>query len=417
MKIDSRIPRETGKGALADHPAIKTPWEKLISFHDAYHYGLRLNAGIGALFFEVLRILIPDYDERNKRLCDINYNIFYQVFSSGFNKVHAANHNVPPFVKGSMIAPLFGDSGDERLCMFGRVNDYGTHRIEKELDHCPFEIQGSEVCRISAYITEAIGDTFCARGEEYGEKKLDYQMLEARGTGDLHCRFVIENRDKFPLPPRNSSMDCLGPIATEDQVLYTPEEKMTKEPQQFRGDCDYKYRNGFNYEIDPTSYFRFGATNFILGANYVLPVLDDMIKKGEVTTEQVENVMQCVFAGAGKMMFVEFFAKKGVRDWLGVPDDVNDGRTLGAYVETALQVWAGEYEILAFNKNEVAYDIKRMGGREHQAPLSVHAIVSMWYGMGRTLVGQQWVCERETEGVPEGVVRVRIGKKINKRCR
>jgi hypothetical protein len=410
MKIDDRIPAEVGKGALPDHPAIKTPWEKLISFFDAYHYGLRHNASIGAVFTEVLRILIPDYAERNKRLCDTNYNIFYHVFSSGFNKVHAGNHNVPPFVKGSMIAPLFGDSGDERLCMFGRVNDYGSHRVEKELDNCPFEIQGSEVCRISAYITEAIGDSFCTNGE----KKMEYCMHEARGCGDLHCRFVIENRDKYPMPPRKSSWEVFGPIATEDQIQYTPEEKMTKEPQQFRGDCDYTYRNGFNYEMDPTAYFRFGATNFILGVNYVVPVLDDMVKKGEVTEEQVSNIIECVFRGAGKAMFSEFFAAKGLRDWLGVPSDVNDGRVLGAYIETLLQVWAGDYDICAFNKDEVVYDIRRMGGREHESPWVVRALIALWYGMGRTLVGQQWVLERETEGVADGTIRIKIAKKIDK---
>jgi hypothetical protein len=414
MKIDGRIPREIGKGALPDHPAIKTPWEKLMSFYDAYHYALRHNAAFGAVFFEVLRILIPDYAERNERICATNYKVFYQVFASGYNKVHAANHNVPPFVKGSYIAPLFGDSGDERLCMFGRVNDYGAHRVEKELDACPFDIQGSEVCRASAYITEAIGDTFCAKGKENGEKKMEYCMHEARGCGDLHCRFVIENRDKYPMPPRKSSWEVFGPIATADQIQYTPEEKMAKEPQQFREECGYKYRNGFNYEMDPTAYFRFGATNFILGANYIVPVLEDMIQKGEATREQVENIIQCVFAGAGKMMFAEFFAIKGLRDWLGVPSDVNDGRVLGAYIETLLQVWAGDYDILAFNRDEVIYDIKRMGGREHQSPLVVHGFISMWYGMGRTLVGPQWVLSRELEGVDSGVVRVKIAKKIDK---
>ena len=413
MSIDDRIPREIGKGALPDHPAIKTPWDKLISFHEAYHYALRHNAAIGALFFEVLRILIPDYAERNERLCDINYVRFYNAFASGFNKVHMATHNVPPFVKGSMIAPLFGDSGDERLCMFGRVNDYGSFRVEKELDNCPFEIQGSEVCRISAYITEAIGDTFCTDGE----RKLEYRMLEARGCGDLHCRFVIENREKYPMPPRKNSWDVFGPIATEDQVLYTPEEKMAIEPQQFRGDSHYLYRNGFNYEMDPTAYFKFGATNFILGANYIIPVVDDMIEKNEVTAEQVRNIFECVFEGAGKMMCADFFAAKGLREWLGVPADVNDGRVLGAFIELLLQVWIADYDIVAFNKKEVIYDIRRLGGTEHKSPWTVGAFVAMWYGMGRTLVGQQWFLERETEGVADDIIRIKIAKKIDKHSR
>ena len=47
-KIDERIPREVGKGALPDHPAIKTPWEKLISYHDAAHFCSRYGATVAA---------------------------------------------------------------------------------------------------------------------------------------------------------------------------------------------------------------------------------------------------------------------------------------------------------------------------------------------------------------------------------
>ncbi len=38
-KIDERLPREIGVGAaLPNHAAVKSPWEKLVSYHDAVHY-------------------------------------------------------------------------------------------------------------------------------------------------------------------------------------------------------------------------------------------------------------------------------------------------------------------------------------------------------------------------------------------
>jgi hypothetical protein len=414
MKIDDRIPSEIGKGALPEYAAIKTPWEKLVSFYDAYQYGLRHNAGISALYFEVIRILIPDEVERNKRMCDINYKIFYNIFGSGYGKIHAANHQVPPFVRGAMIAPLFGDSGDERLFMFGRVNDYGTYRVEKELDHCPYEIVGSECCRTSAYITEAQGDVFCKDGKG---KKMDFNMYEARGCGDPHCRFIIESREKYPMPPRDYAGDTFAPIATEDQIMVTPLEKAYKNPQQFRSECDYQYRSGFNYQTDPTYQFKFGATTLILGGMYVIPMLDEMIANGEFTKEHIDNVIQCVFEGAGKMRFVDFFAVKGAREWLGVPADIKDGRVLGAYVEMLLRTWSADFEILAFNKDEVIYDISRLGGNEHKSPHTVHALISMWYGIGRTLVGPEWVCERVTDDVADDTIRIKIAKKIDKAAR
>jgi hypothetical protein len=417
MKIDERIPREVGQGALPDHPAIKTPWEKLVSFHDAYHYILRNNAAFGAVFTEVLRILIPDYAERAKRMCDINYDIFYQIMSGPYGKINLANDNAHPFMVGAFLSGLSSDSGDERLLMYGRVNDFGTHRIEKELDYCPFEIQGSEVCRVSAYITEGNGDGFA---DARGGKKLEYNMMEARGCGDLHCRFVIENRGKYPLPSAKpkASWEVFGPIVTEDYIKVTPEEKMLKEPQHFREECDYTYTSGLYSRKTATEMFLDNRmSSFLLGVNYVVPVLDQMLANGEVTQEQLDNVIEGVCSAAGKMMFADFFAKKGLRDWLGAPPEINDGRLLGAYIELLLQMWLGDYSIVAFNKDEVIYDIKKFGGREHQSPHVVKGYIALWYGMARTLIGNQWAAWRESEGVPEDIVRIKIAKKIDKFCR
>jgi hypothetical protein len=416
MKIDERMPGEVGKGALPDHPAIKTPWEKLISFHDAYHYAMRNNAAFGAVFTEVLRILIPDYAERAKRMCDINYDIFYKMMSSPIGKYVLANDNAHPFMVGAFLSGLSSDSGDERLLMYGRVNDFGTHRIEKELDFCPFNIQGSEVCRVSAYITEGNGAGFA---DLRGGKKMEYNMVEAQGCGDLHCRFVIEDREKYPLPEAKpkASWDVFGPIATEDYIKVTPEEKMLKEPQHFREECDYTYTSGLYSRKTAAECCLGGSTSFLLGVNYVAPVLNQMLEKGEVTQEQLDNVIEGVCSAAGKMMFADFFAKKGLRDWLGAPPEVNDGRLLGAYIELQLQMWLGEYSIVAFNKDEVIYDIKKFGGAEHKSPHVVKGYIALWYGMAKTLVSPQWAAWRETEGVPEDVVRIRIAKKIDKFCR
>ena len=62
--IDERIPREVGKGALPDHPAIKTPWERLISYHDTAHFCSRYGAVVAASMMQVYRILVPDFEKR-----------------------------------------------------------------------------------------------------------------------------------------------------------------------------------------------------------------------------------------------------------------------------------------------------------------------------------------------------------------
>ena len=423
QKIDDRIPREVGSKSLPVHPAVKTPWEKLISFHDAYHYACRHHAVIGAVFQEVLRILIPDYDERCTLMCAMDVGVKRYIFDKEkgmevapgvhYLEMHLANHFMHPFFEGTdntggFRAGVFGDNGDERLMMCGRVNEFGTYRVEKELDTCPWDIMGSEICRVSTASLEEIGKC-CG-------DNCEYNMVEARGCGDLHCRVVCENRDKYPMPPREKNWDNFGPIATADQIKFTPREEMYSEPQQFRSEYDYTYRSGTCMEKDADGYYADGAVTYALGSDYVVNPLNTLIRQGKFTQEQVDNIITCVFEGAGKASFGERFAINGLHDWLGVPRGINDGRVLGGYIEVILQTVLCPYEVIAFNKDEVIYDINRKAfGRG--LDMMTTAYNAYFYGMVKTLVGPEWSFWEETENVPEGIYRVKIAKKIDKFCR
>ncbi|MDR1933851.1 MAG: hypothetical protein LBQ57_13630 [Spirochaetales bacterium] len=410
--VDSRIPREVGAGALPDHPAIKTPWEKLISFYDAYHYATRHNAAVAACFMEVMRIIIPDYATRCKRLCEATGRAMKGAFSTAFGKMHKENNGIHPFMQGGYFTALYGDSGDERIGLCGRVNDFGTYRAEKELDVCDWDILGSEVCRISTY------GGLTSISQAYGGIPMEYHMPEAKGCGDLHCRVVAENRDKYPMP-EHECWENFGPIATADQIKFTPEEKMFKECQQFREECGYKYRNGLDQEYTAAELYTSGGATNITGTDYCGLLLKEMVGANEIGMEELSNIITCVFEAAGKTMFAEFFAVKGLRDWLGVPADVKDGRVLGGYIEVILQTILANYTIVEFNKEEVVYDIPVSGIERRIAlrPMLTTAYLAMWYGMSKTLVGSQWSLWRETEGVPEDIIRLKIAKKIDKFCR
>ena len=407
--IDARIPNTVGKGTLPDHPAVSTPWNKLISFYDAYHWATRHNGAVGAVFFEVIRIIFPDYDERMTRLCKCNAEYIVNVFNSGFKHVHAKNNCIYPFMKGGFPSAMYGDIGDDRLLYAGRVNDFDTYRAEKELDTCDWDILGSEICRISPYTQEAMGET-------YGDPKVEFSMVEALGCGDPHCRLIAENREKYPMPEREKIWDTMRPCATMDYIKYTPEDECDREPQHFMGECNYTYRSGTDLEMTSADFWKAGGQTYALGSEYVLCLLDELVRNGEYTAEYINMLIENVFEGAGKMMFAEFFAKKGLYEWLGVPEDVRDGRVLGAYIEVQCQCLATDYKIVDFNKEEVTYDIT-LSGIERRRPMLTHAYVSMWYGMVKTLVGSRWSCWRETENVPEDILRIKIAKKIDKCCR
>ena len=409
-KIDDRIPREAGRGAFPDVAAVQTPWNKLISVHDAHHYIMKHVGMFDADFMQVMRILIPDYEDRVNRLCTTISNIGYAIYAGDYGPMTCARLNLHPFMEGNFVSGLLGDDGDEYLLMNGRVNDFGTHRLEKELDTCYWDIVGSDFCRTTVVGLQHQGTGLNATMGTDGPQ-LDFAMVEAKGCGDLHCRIVAEDRKKFPMP-EHKIWESFGPIATADQIKFTTEDECQSESQIYRGECNYTYTSGTNREAGAAeSYCTAVMTN--LASYYFEPVLQQMIKSGETTEETVKNVIRCVFEACGKSMFRDFYAVEGLRSWLGVPDDVKDGRVLGGYLDVLFQMLRAPYETEAFNKDEVILVADR-NTISHYAEHVVWAYVWLWYGMCKTLVGTQWSCWEEDS--PEGKLRIKIAKKIDKWC-
>ena len=225
-KIDARLPKEVGTGLYP----VKSPWDKMISYHDAAHYCQRYTNVVSAAIMQAFRMLVKDYEKRSAAMCANAYNRLAYVYKNfpGYTEMNADQLHMHPFMRGNFVGGLIGDAGDEDLLMCGRVNDFGTYRAEKELDACPWDIMGSEICRTSTASLEEIGRC-CG-------DNCEYNMVEARGCGDLHRRVVCENRDKYPMPPREKIWDNFGPIATEDQIKFTKREEMYTEPQQMRSE-------------------------------------------------------------------------------------------------------------------------------------------------------------------------------------
>lgn len=409
-KIDERIPKEVGKGALPDHPAVKTPWEKLISFHDAYHYIHKHLSLMDADFMQVLRIVVPEYEDRANRLCTTVAENARSIYNSPFGVTTCGVLHVHPFMKGNFIGGLIGDAGDERLLMCGRVNDFGTHRVEKELDVCYWDIVGSEFCR-----TTVVGLQNQGLGLSQGVKQtgtnLDYAMVEAKGCGDLHCRIVAEDREKFPMP-EHKIWESFGPVATADQIKFTAKEEMVDESMIFRKECNYCYTGGTCQQEDAAESY-VSSVPTCLANYYMEPVFKAAVEKGEISEKTLNHIVRCVFEACGKSMYRDWYASEGLRDWMGVPDGVKDGRVLGAYIEMLCQMLRAEYEVEAFNEEEVIYRINRDGITYHMPRMGI-AYLAMWNGMCKTLVGTEWFCwEEDSDDVN---LRVKIAKKIDKFC-
>ena len=408
-KVDERIPREVGSGMLPDCPAAKSPWNKLVSYVDAAHYSSRYNAVFSASALQVLRILVPDYKERATLMSENAYKRLYQAFTGPYGSFTINEQNTHPFFRGNFTGGLTGDAGDDALLMCGRVNDFGTYRVEKELDVCHWDIVGSDLCRATTQSLQATADGQATHLQP--GTRLDYCMVEARGCGDLHCRIVAESRDKYPMP-EHEIWESFGPIATEDQIRYTPEEDMLTESQVFREECGNTFCNGTCWERDASSVYKQPAT---AASTYIFPAIEQLIAEKKFDEKFVSHVIKCVFEASGKSAFGEFYAKEGLRNWLGVPDNIDDGRVIGGHIEMFLQCLLVKYEVEAFNSEEVIYVIDR-NALTKNTPRAADAFVSMWYGMTKTLVSARWSLWEEPDDTPADKLRIKIAKKIDKFC-
>lgn len=410
-KIDERIPKEVGTSLYP----VKSPWGKMISYHDAAHYCQRYTSVVSAAVMQAFRMLDKDYVSRSKAMCANAYGRLAYVYNMipGYTEFNAEQLHMHPFMRGNFVGGLIGDAGDEDLLMCGRVNDFGTYRAEKELDVCYWDLVGTELCRSTTQSLQACAD--CASKLRPEGPQIEYHMVEAKGCGDRHCRIVAECRKKFPMP-EHEQWECFGPVATEDQIKFTKEEDTIEESMMFREDCDYLFSNGTNLEKDwRNAYPMVTQSN---ACSYILPTLEDYIRDGRLTNEEVDYAIHCTCEAAGKATFIDDFAKEGLRLWLGVPHSISpdDGRLMGGYLEMFLQSMHIDYEIEAFNKEEVIYiiDPAVVYSSGFGSTKMMDAYIWFWYGITKSLVNAQWSLWEEDS--PEGKKRIKIAKKVDKFC-
>lgn len=407
-KIDERLPQNSGENSgLKQYYAVKTPWEKLYDFREMMHYSNRFEAVLSTAVMQAYRILIPDYEERSDLMCQDAFNRLYAI-----NQMYGINGditlNMHPFMCGQFVGGLIGDQGDDALLMCGRVQDFGTYRVEKELDVCPWDIIGTELCRATTMSLQGSG-TGSAERRRKGPT-MEYCMVEARGAGDRHCRIVAENRDKYPMP-EHKIWESFGPIATEDQIKYTEDEDCVKESMVFREECGYKFING-TCTVDESD-----SANMVklsTGASlYLLPAIEAGIREGRFERDYAYHVVRMCCQGAGKAWLSEHYAVKAARDYLGVPNEIGqDGRILGGLIELLLQSVFCDYEVEAFNENEVIYVIDRAGLEITGTKTLPECHKWFWEGAVKTVVDPMYMLWEEDS--PEGKMRLKIAKRIDK---
>ena len=180
---------------------------------------------------------------------------------------------------------------------------------------------------------------------------------------------------------------------------------------QFLKDADYHYvttnNNAFGWERAEFVHDSSAAQHFIH------PVLMEGIKSGLFTEEQLAHALKCMGEVAGKASFGAFYAKEGLRSFLGVPREMGDEdtRILGDFIEMFLQCRFIPYEVEKFEAEESVYVI---GREQFTVSTFLDTLIAYWYGASKTLLSAKFSLWEENS--PEGTVRLKIARKIDKFC-
>ena len=265
------------KEKLEQRKCFPTAWGKLIPEEEAYRQLNRQIAAMTANLFQVMRIFEPSWEKRTEAICDIANMMNMAVAGTPEEQKDYVNaslyeaFNIPELCeKSSWLGGITGDSGDEWENMAGRVVQFTRNRVENELDTCPWDIVGSELCNMTTSMFTANFDLASSKGTE---NEVALNMCQARGCGNKHCRVVAERRDVYNLPKQGWLDHMQQPV---DPIHDTPRERMVKEGQCLRNG---QYTQNFGEETSlETAYHWVAQMGWVWSIQFPMMAIKDMEK-------------------------------------------------------------------------------------------------------------------------------------------
>lgn len=395
------------KETLKENKCVETVWGKLIPQKECYDFGVRHIVAYCANIFQVMRIFEPDFEKRTAAICEVAYQFNMAASSEQYLAGYYDEWNMPEFLERSAwLGAIFGDSGDEYENMSGRVIEFTRDRVEKELDTCPWDIVGAELCNMTTAMFTANFD-LCSKDTQ---NEVSLNMCEARGCGDRHCRVVAERRDMTGLPKQGWLDHMQQPTKP---VHNTPDERCVRDGQIIRNG---KYTNAFGEEKS----FDW-AYNWVMQMGWVWSVAFPIMAIRDMAPDEdeFERILKIVFAAAGKNQFMDSFSVEGLRNYLGVPHSVNknDSRIMGGYIKFMLDCQLVPCELTAFTPEETRIHVTAddFNGRYEMAPVDEITIgyETLWHNAVKTMVSPEfsvWFENKDTDDME-----IVIGHKIDKR--
>jgi len=374
---------ETGLGL---YRGMVSPWDKVVAYKETYNYLFRHKALMATGFMNALRIVEPDDRKRYKALQDTFYQAMEQVWNDpGMMDYFRGRFKIPESeIAGAHLAAVFADMGDEGNLMAGRVHEFSRDRVEKELDTCPFDLVGPDMCATSMGGTAFI-NALAAPDEIYND------LSERRGCGDMHCRVMIENKRKYGERERpDEYWENFGPSV--DPIHLTQRKEMKSECEHLTTGI---YHSPYGAEFTTGELFALmgagGGPFSMYGSVEAIRVL----RQFEPDDKKVAHLIGCIFEACGKYAFGELAAVKGVRDWLGVPGDVNDSRILGGYASMIFQARVLAWKFAEFEPDRTVIEVNKAMLTLDTYPELAQAYGALFNGMAKTLISAEWVARFE----------------------
>jgi len=383
---------------------MMTPWDKIKSFKETYEFLIRHASLYGTNLVSCLRIIEPDYEKRvtamssewGKSLREMWYTDdmgLYPDFRDRFA--------VPPFVKGTMYKPAsYADKGDEMMLMPGYIWSASTDRVEKEVHRCDFDIVGPEACDVS----NGGGQYFC-RG--IARTPMNNYLLQRKGCGDPVCRVVFEAKDKYGEIRNGEGYD-----GYDWEMWGVPASGTVQKNMPNKKECEFLTTGSYTSPLGATwtagQMYQDCAMWPMAYAFTSIDAIRVLVKDEDMPKAQ--HVINTIYENAGKMMFGEWNTRKATREWLGVPESVEDGRVLGGYMSMIFQARNLQWKFLEFSEEQTIIECDRVGlEMVGMYPEFTPAYLAYFQGMVKTLVNSMWIVELD-EDAPYEVVRFVIKK-------
>jgi len=386
---------------------MMSPWEQIKSFKETYKFAMRHTAQFAVVWMNALKIIEPDYEKRQTTLSDVWAEEMKLMWSEedpmGVVAMFEEDSEIPPFMKKSLYRPaIYADRGDEFCLLAGHIWYASSDRWEKEIHACDYEIIGPDACDLS----NGGGQYFCHGLAGF---TVNAYLIERRGCGDPKCLVVQDSKEKVGEHANKDGYDWEGWGRPASGMR---DRKRAEEHVELKKEVDHLNTGVY---ISPTGatwttgqmykdycMWPLGYSTHAVGAIRRLVSEEDMPK--------AQHIINTMFETAGKLMFAEHNTKKATREWLGVPESVDDGRVLGGYISMLFQARALPWEFTEFTPERTVIEV----GRTELEMFSMYpeftpAYLAYFDAMAKTLVGTQWVVKLD-ETAPDHIARFVIEK-------